>query len=411
MNFFGQKSGSTKSLTFQIRDGKQIVKDRVWKVRNPRSVRQMAQRCRLATVAQAYRYLNAIVDHSFQGMSGRAQNYARFSKLALDDMKSDMTKFAYANWGEKKFRPGAYQVSAGKLDPIPAFTIEKSGNALLLKSAVTGGALTEAQICEALGLDRIGAMVTILIVVPSELTDYTAVWVRAKRISNPSSNVLAQNSQMACLQFDASKGVVFSGFKYTSSVANIHIEVTTIPNSYLTPGADYCGNAVIRSIEADDGYQYSPATLIMGAGFAASTLNDFENACATYPTGETFVLQGGNGSVAPASGSNGGGSNNNGGGSENNGGGSSSTVDTPVIQGNTTFETSTEVTISAVSGAQVHYTLDGSDPTASSALYSSAITLTETTTVKAIAINGSVSSAVASKTFVKSSGEGGMDQN
>ena len=40
-NFFGQKSGSTKSLTFQIRNGKQIVKDRVYRVRNPRSESQM----------------------------------------------------------------------------------------------------------------------------------------------------------------------------------------------------------------------------------------------------------------------------------------------------------------------------------------------------------------------------------
>ena len=87
------------------------------------------------------------------------------------------------------------------------------------------------------------------------------------------------------------------------------------------------------------------------------------------------------------------------------------TLAAPTISGNTTFSESTEVSIAAASGAEIRYTLDGSTPTASSTLYSAAITLTETTSVKAIAIKDGQTSEVASKTFVKSSGEGGMDQN
>lgn len=293
LNFFGQKSGSTKSLTFQVRDGKQIVKDRVQKVRNPRSERQMAQRCRLSTCAQAYRYMRAIVDHSFQGMSGKAQNYSRFGKLALDAMKADMSKFAYASWQEKKFYPGQYQMSEGSLDPIANYVMEVSSNKLLVKTPVLGGTATEAEICNALGLQKLGDMITICVVVPSEITAYTFAWVRAKLISTPSSSALAVDTQMSCLRFASSEGVVFSGFKYTASVANIHIEISAIPLGYLTPGAEYCGNAVIKSREENDGWKYSPATLIMGSGFAAATIDDFERAVATYPTGETFVLQGG----------------------------------------------------------------------------------------------------------------------
>ena len=73
----------------------------------------------------------------------------------------------------------------------------------------------------------------------------------------------------------------------------------------------------------------------------------------------------------------------------------------PVIIGEATFEESVQVTITATDGAQIRYTLNGEDPTAESALYESALTLTETTTVKAVAIKGEEISAVASKTFTK----------
>ena len=53
-------------------------------------------------------------------------------------------------------------------------------------------------------------------------------------------------------------------------------------------------------------------------------------------------------------------------------------------------------------GATIHYTLDGTDPTESSATYSEALSLTATTTVKAIAIkDGANNSQIASATFEK----------
>ena len=69
----------------------------------------------------------------------------------------------------------------------------------------------------------------------------------------------------------------------------------------------------------------------------------------------------------------------------------------------TTFETSLSVAVSsATSGATIRYTLDGSTPTTNSALYASALTLTETTTVKAKAFkSGMAGSAVASATYMK----------
>jgi hypothetical protein len=62
-------------------------------------------------------------------------------------------------------------------------------------------------------------------------------------------------------------------------------------------------------------------------------------------------------------------------------------------------------------GAAIYYTIDGSIPTASSTSYSAAITVSATTTVKAIAIvKGGSSSAVSSATYTISSGGTGGSQ-
>lgn len=64
----------------------------------------------------------------------------------------------------------------------------------------------------------------------------------------------------------------------------------------------------------------------------------------------------------------------------------------------TFFETQT-VTISAEDGATIYYTLDGTDPTTESTEYSEALSISETTTVKAIAEKDSKTSSVATVTI------------
>ena len=126
-----------------------------------------------------------------------------------------------------------------------------------------------------------------------------------------------------------------------------------------------------------------------------------------------FILSPANGSGSntnPTNPTNGGDGGNSGGG--NNGGGSSSqTLASPTISGNTTFTESAQVTISGPDGAEIHYTTDGTVPTAESTLYSEAFTLSATTTVKAIAIKDGQSSEVVSRVFTKSSNDDGMGQD
>ena len=81
--------------------------------------------------------------------------------------------------------------------------------------------------------------------------------------------------------------------------------------------------------------------------------------------------------------------------------------DVPTISGTDKFSDRTEVTITATSGAIIYYTTDGTVPTNGSQQYNTPITLTETTTIQAIAIeDGHIMSDVVGMTFTKESSGG-----
>lgn len=73
----------------------------------------------------------------------------------------------------------------------------------------------------------------------------------------------------------------------------------------------------------------------------------------------------------------------------------------PVISGNQNFTGSTEVTITAEEGAAIFYTTDGTVPTNWDPAYTAPFTITETTTVKAVARVNDIYSDVAEMTFTK----------
>lgn len=71
------------------------------------------------------------------------------------------------------------------------------------------------------------------------------------------------------------------------------------------------------------------------------------------------------------------------------------TVDNPIITITSNIVTLTCNTENAV----IHYTLDGTDPDASSAIYTSPFTLSDNTTIKAIAIKNNKTSAIVTKVY------------
>lgn len=82
-SFFGLRTGSTKSLTFQVYRGQQITKDRVYRVSNPRTEAQMTQRALIPIVAAARSALKGLVNHSFEGVQYGEASLKEFSALNL----------------------------------------------------------------------------------------------------------------------------------------------------------------------------------------------------------------------------------------------------------------------------------------------------------------------------------------
>ena len=139
-----------------------------------------------------------------------------------------------------------------------------------------------------------------------------------------------------------------------------------------------------------------------------------DKAAAEIAAAKEAALGGGGGSDNGGSQNSGSGSQNSGSGSQSSGseqGGNSgsgsqqqNTLAKPTISGVTPFTESTEVTMSGPEDAEIYYTTDGSTPTAQSTLYEGGFTLSDTTTVKAIAIKNGESSEVSTRLFSKGTG-------
>ena len=192
------------------------------------------------------------------------------------------------------------------------------------------------------------------------------------------------------------------------------------------PDTDKTISASIGSIKKTDKTGASVASLKLLAQATGEYTRDELNkvaklswtdkAAAEIAAAKEAALGGGGGSDnSGGNGSQNSGSQNGGteqGGSETGGGSNSESVAAPVISGETPFDESTEVSISGPDGAEIRYTTDGTAPNAESTLYSEAITLSDTTTVKAIAIKDGESSEAATKVFTKNDsnvGSGGFE--
>ena len=199
-------------------------------------------------------------------------------------------------------------------------------------------------------------------------------------------------------------------------VDGIDVTITEIEAAIAAYAAEHPTAIRIASLS---GYQEVfltgewPSTITLNASAGDNTMIIIvaENGTTTtYNTDGTVVVSGGS-SSGSNSGSTDSGNNGSTGGNSGNSGSVTQAVTAPSFSGETQFTDSTQVTISGPDGATIHYTVDGSTPTAESTQYSEPLTFTETTTLKAIAIKDGVSSAVTSRTYTKGSsgGAGGQD--
>ncbi len=182
----------------------------------------------------------------------------------------------------------------------------------------------------------------------------------------------------------------------TSAAGNV-AHLYAVPMSLTQLGRSLSGSSDGAERSANNGFSY---TLMMRSNEGAYSYSHSQY---------LSTIELGDGTETPEGGENGGGNENqneNENSQNNQNSQTTETVAAPTISGNTSFTDTTQVTITGPEEAEIRYTTDGSTPTAESSLYSEALALTSTTTVKAIAIKGGVSSTVTTKTFTKSTGGG-----
>ena len=129
-SFFGLRTGSTKSLTFQTYRGQQITKDRVTSVSNPQSVAQMDQRLLLPMVANARTRLSGLIDHSFEGVPYGYQSLQKFSSMNLQ--KGALTVTSYVPKGLSDPGRANFIIADGSLFSPLQEPVVSNGRVLLL---------------------------------------------------------------------------------------------------------------------------------------------------------------------------------------------------------------------------------------------------------------------------------------
>ena len=136
-SFFGLRTGSTKSLTFQVYRGQQITKDRVTRVANPRTTLQMEQRSKLPIVAAARSALKGLVDHSYEGVPYGEQSLRTFSSKNLSS--GALKVYSYSSPDAPSPGIAEFQVSQGSLRGFDVVTTNPSGDAVLFTLPVNIG--------------------------------------------------------------------------------------------------------------------------------------------------------------------------------------------------------------------------------------------------------------------------------
>lgn len=134
-SFFGLRTGSTKSLTFQTYRGQQITKDRVTSVSNPQTIAQMDQRLLLPMVANARTRLAGLVDHSFEGVPYGYQSLQKFSSMNLQ--KGALTVSSYVPKGLSDPGRANFIIADGSLhSPLQEPALVKDNSLLLFSSGL-----------------------------------------------------------------------------------------------------------------------------------------------------------------------------------------------------------------------------------------------------------------------------------
>ena len=317
-SFFGLRSGSTKSLTFQVYRGEQITKDRVYRVSNPRTEAQMTQRALIPIVAAARSALKGLVDHSFEGVPYGEASLKEFSKQNLRAGALNVTSFSPNGVSNPGFADlivsnGSinveYQIQSATSDntvmtsdqAFPAFKFPKAdegANAdVILKYLETYARANNVALIAPgtqLSFLTIYQSGTVKVNTGKETIDAPTSGFALNRIYIPnrdsdSENAKAINGQwkvMEAVNQDAHQATIINSnndmiiFSCGTDESDGEINITCNPK--VTRQSNNCGLALILSRYENGVWKRSPARLVIG--FQPTTPYTFEDWLSTYQT-------------------------------------------------------------------------------------------------------------------------------
>lgn len=291
-SFFGLRRGSTKTLTFSVFNGKQVTKDRVESVKNPRSLAQMVQRMCMATSSAAYAAMKEIVDHSFEGVTYGLNNMSEFIRQntkAIKDAALDPAnaKFAFNPYQDRSLYGGAFIMSAGSASPIPEAAVLAQINAddkVYVQFGIDNESVTwnANDLYAALGIS-VGDMCTICFIAKRD-TDATGAF-GFIRLKAKAAGTVALTNQNYSTYFDVESNLPINVFQVGGGIASFNVDVADVVDE---GDIEFCA---IHSVKSNNGWLRSNAVMKVN-GYTLAP--EYADAIATYPVGESYVLNGGN---------------------------------------------------------------------------------------------------------------------
>ena len=158
----GQARGKVGDLVFSRLRGKQIVRSKAAEVANPRTYGQNVQRALFATATVAGKFMNDLVDHTFDSTVDGADDRNRFTSLnvaKLRTMLSNGDSVHILEKGGNAFAPNAYIISEGDQGAMP---ILASTTILTGHDPGTGAIVTVADLKQLFPKVKAGTQFTIV---------------------------------------------------------------------------------------------------------------------------------------------------------------------------------------------------------------------------------------------------------
>lgn len=280
--FFGLRKGSTKNFTFSTLDGKQITKERVYDVKNPRSENQMRQRMLMTTVGAAYKFLKSIADHSFEGYSSGVQCMRQFNSRNLNRFKQAAAakgSVAFNEYKDGDINPLPFMLASGSL-PGFIFSFDGESNLQIVGKKESEDFTTAEGIYAALGVQR-NDLITFCTVIGEGSTTNGVYSYKAERFN------------IVRLYCDKSGTVAKPADAFTISTnndqASILMSATANAITIKTGATDF--GAVIQSRKNDSGWLRSDAVMIVAEDVISGVKT--ANQLATYPVGTELILNNG----------------------------------------------------------------------------------------------------------------------